>query len=108
MTTELYRYSFPLHVPVEDIEAALLLAHWAAESLHGESQVRLDAAHFLDPDRRACVIDAGTPVGRDLNRLFVGFISRECGTDSFRAERIIQIPKDQHDQAINQREEICT
>lgn len=95
MTKELYRYSFPPHVPVEDIEATLLLALWGAESLHGESQVRLDAAHFLDPDRRACVIDAGTPVGRDVNRLFVGFVRREFGTDAFRVERVDAIPTNQ-------------
>jgi hypothetical protein len=88
MSKELYRYSFPPQVPVEEIEATLLLALWGAESLHGESQVRLDAAHFLDPDRRACVIDAGTPVGRDVNRLFVGFVQREFGNDAFRVERV--------------------
>jgi hypothetical protein len=88
MTKELYRYSFPPHVPVEDIEATLLLALWGAESLHGESQVRIDAAHFLDPDRRACIIDAGTPVGQDVNRLFVGFVRREFGDDAFRVERV--------------------
>jgi hypothetical protein len=88
MSKELYRYSFPPQVPVEEIEATLLLALWGAESLHGETQVRLDAAHFLDPDRRACVIDAGTPVGRDVNRLFVGFVQREFGNDAFRVERV--------------------
>jgi hypothetical protein len=88
MTKELYRYSFPPHVSVEDIEATLLLALWGAESLHGESQVRLDATHLLDRDRRACVIDAATPVGRDVNRLFVGFVRREFGEDGFRVERV--------------------
>jgi hypothetical protein len=88
MTKELYRYTFPPHVPVEEIEATLLLALWGAESLHGETQVRLDAAHFLDRDRRACVIDAGTPVGRDVNRLFVGFIRREFGSEAFKVERV--------------------
>lgn len=87
MTRDLYRYSFPPDVPLEEIEASLLLAVVSAESLHGETQVRLDAAHFLDPDRRACVIDAGTPVGRDLNRLFVGFLRREFGEDAFTVER---------------------
>src|SRR5262245_49221162 len=95
MPRELYRYSFPPHVPVEDIEATLLLALWGAESLHGESQVRLDAAHFLDSDRRACVIDAGTPVGRDVNRLFVGFVRREFGNDAFQVERVDAIHKNQ-------------
>jgi hypothetical protein len=88
MSKELYRYTFPPHVPLEEVEATLLLAIWGAESLHGQTQVRLDAAHFLDPDRRACVIDAGTPVGRDVNRLFVGFVQREFGNDAFRVERI--------------------
>jgi hypothetical protein len=88
MLKELYRYNFTSDVPLEEIEASLLLAVLATESLHGESQVRLDAAHYLDPAKRACVIDAGTPVGRDLNRLFVGFIGREFGPDSFRVDRV--------------------
>jgi len=88
MAKELYRYNFPPHVSVEDIEATLLLALWGGESLHGESQVRLDASHFLDADRRACVIDAGTPVGRDVNRLFVGYVRREFGNDAFQVERV--------------------
>jgi len=89
MTKELYRYSFPPHVPPEEVEATLLLAVWGTESLRGEAQVRLDAAHLLDPDRRARVDDAGTPVGRDLNRLFVGFVCREFGEDSFRVDRVL-------------------
>lgn len=92
MCTELFRYSFSPHVELDEVEATLLLALWGAESLHGESQVRLDAAHFLDPDRRACVIDAGTPVGRDINCLFVGFVRREFGSDSFQVERVDAAP----------------
>lgn len=92
MTKELYRYNFNSAVPLEDIEASLLLAIVATESLHGEAQVRLDAAHFFDQDRRACVIDADTAVGRDVNRLFVGFIRREFGEDSFRVERVNSLP----------------
>ncbi len=88
MTKELYRYSFSADVPLEDVEASLLLTVLATESLHGETQVRLDAAHYLDTDGRACVIDAGTAVGRDFNRLFVGFLRREFGEDSFRVERV--------------------
>ena len=85
---ELYRYVFLEDVPIEDIEASLLLAILATESLHGEAQVRLDVAHFLNPAKRACVIDAGTPVGRDLNRLFTGLMGREFGADAFTVERV--------------------
>ncbi|QDU76924.1 hypothetical protein Pan97_39810 [Bremerella volcania] len=88
MTQELYRYTFEEDVPIEEVEASLLLAVMATESLHGEAQTRLDAAHYLDPTKRACVVDAGTPVGRDLNRLFTGFMGREFGPDAFTVERI--------------------
>ena len=83
-----FRYQFDPQVPVAEIESALLLSILALESLHGASQVRLDTAHYLDEAKHACVIDASTPVGCDLNRLFLGFLSREFGDDSFSVERI--------------------
>jgi hypothetical protein len=87
MGQELYRYVFGPDVPLEEVEASLLLALFAVEGLHGESQVRLDAAHCLDAGRRACAIDATTAVGRDLNRVFVNFVRREFGEGAFRVER---------------------
>lgn len=87
MAKDIYRYSFAPPVPWDEVEATLLLALWGAESLHRESQVRLDAAHLLDRTRRICVIDAGTPAGRDVNRLFIGYFRREFGDDTFRVER---------------------
>jgi hypothetical protein len=87
MTVDSYRYSFAPEVPAAEVEATLLLALFAVEALHGEAQVRLDAAHALDPGGRACVIDAASVVGRDLNRVFVGFLRREFGAGAFRVER---------------------
>ena len=87
MSQEIYRYLFQPGVLMEDAEASLVLAILAAESLHGEAQVRLDASHYLDVQARACVIEADTPVGRDLNRLFVGFLGREFADDAFTVER---------------------
>ena len=92
MTKDIYRYNFQADAALEDVEASLLLAILATESLHGEAQVRLDAGHYFDPDRRACVIDAGTAVGKDVNRLFVGFLRREFGDDSFVVERVDELP----------------
>ena len=88
MHRDAFRYVFSTALDFEDVEASLVLALLAAESLHSQAQVRLDAAHYLDSAKRACVIDAVTPVGRDINRLFVGFISREFGPDSFEVERV--------------------
>ena len=87
MTRDHYRYAFADSVPAEEIEASLLLALFAVESLHGEAQALLDAAHYFDAGSHACVIDAGTEVGRDLNRLFVGFLRREFGPGAFSVER---------------------
>jgi hypothetical protein len=88
MTATAYRYRFAPGVPAEEIEVSLLMAVLAAESLHGETQVQLDSGHAFDPEQRTCVIDAGTSVGRDLNRLFAGFVRREFGEDAIRVERV--------------------
>jgi hypothetical protein len=93
MSPGFYRYTFSCSVPQEDVEASLLLALLAVESLHGEAQVRLDAAHFLDPHQRGFVIDASTAVGRDVNRLFVGFVRKEFGEDAFRVDRVHTTPR---------------
>jgi hypothetical protein len=95
----LYRYTFATDVPIEEVESSLLLAILAAEGLHGEADVRLDAAHHLDAEARACVIDAGTPVGRDLNKLFVNFLRREFGPDAFHVERAKASPKPEAQEA---------
>jgi hypothetical protein len=92
MSKEIYRYTFSATVPLLEVENSLLLAVLSTASLHGEAQVRLDAAHFLDVDRRVCVVDASTSVGRDLNRLFVGFVHREFGEDAFQVERVDTMP----------------
>ncbi len=87
MTDPMYRYVFDPAVPTEELGATLVLSRLAVEALHGESQTRLDAAHTFEARTRTVVIDASTPVGRDFNRLFVGFTAREFGPDSFRVER---------------------
>jgi hypothetical protein len=88
----IYRYSFRKGAAMKEVEASLALALASAESLHGESQVRLDAAHVFDEDKRRCVIDASTPVGVDVNRLFVGYLRSEFGAEAFRVERIAAPP----------------
>ncbi len=102
MTWELYRYEFQSHVSMAEVESSLLLALLATECLHGESQVRLDASHFLDPEKCACVIDARTPVGQDINRLFVGFLRHEFGEGSFTIQRTISHSKHQPEEVSTQ------
>jgi hypothetical protein len=85
---EVYRYTFDPSIAIEEVEAALLLAVISAESIHGESQVQLDAAHHFEAETRTCTVDASTDVGRDLNRLFTGFLRREFGEGVFRVKRM--------------------
>ena len=84
----LYRYTFQSDVPKAEVEASLLLALIAVEGLHGEAQTRLDAGHAMSGTFGACVIDASTPVGGDLAKVFTAFLRREFGEDSFRVERL--------------------
>ena len=88
MNRVIFRYNFSVDANMDDVESALVLALLATETLHGESRVRLEAAHAMDSDDHTCVIDADTAVGRDLNRLFVGFVRREFGEDTFHVNRV--------------------
>jgi hypothetical protein len=93
MTRDVYRYEFQSEVPAVEVETTLVLSIFGVESLHGESQTRLDVQHAFDAKKRVVVIDASTAVGRDLNRLFIGFMTREFGPGSFRVERVVRPPE---------------
>jgi hypothetical protein len=95
MTRELYCYTFVSGMPLEEVEASLLLSLLAVEALHGECQTLLDSTHAFHPASRSYVIDAGTAVGRDLNRVFVNFLRREFGETAFHVERVAQFPQPQ-------------
>lgn len=92
MNGDIYRYQFTPEVPANDAEETLLLAVLAAECLHGQSRVRLDASYSMDAEKHACVIDAGTDVGRDIVRIFTGFAIREFGEEAFKVKRIQEAP----------------
>ena len=88
MAKKVYRYQFSGKVRPRELEESLLLAVVALECLHGQSCVRLDTRYYMQAKQRACVIDASSRVGRDLNRVFIGLVSREFGQNSFRVRRM--------------------
>jgi len=88
MVASSYRYTIAERVPIEEVEVTIVLSLFAVEALHGESQARLDAAHAFSAERRTVVIDAGTAVGRDLNKLFACFLTKEFGASGFKVERV--------------------
>lgn len=93
MPRDVYRYLFEPEAIFEDVLATLDLALIAVESLHGESRSRLDAKFVSDAASRTVVIDASTPVGQALNDVFVGYVRREFGENTFRVERINRLPE---------------
>ena len=88
MTATTVRITFARELPWEDVLSSLLLARWAAEALHGEPAVALEARHHFDSQGRACVIDAACAAGRDLVRIFVGYLQREFQPAAFTIERL--------------------
>lgn len=79
-----YHYTFKRHVPIDDVQDTLTLSILGAEHLHGRAKIRLDGWWRLDRQRRVCMIDASTPVGADIAKLFNGYLSREFGESAFR------------------------
>lgn len=88
MQPAVYRYVFDKSISMEETEATLHLAILAAESLFGESAVRLDAAYSIDEERRVCVVDATNEVGQCICRVFTGYLTREFGDSAFRVRPI--------------------
>jgi hypothetical protein len=89
MSSGIYRYTFQKEAAPESIEAAIVLAIFGVEVLHGAALARMDAGHFFDRHRMVCVIDANTEVGLDMARLFTGFLQRELEPESFKVERVL-------------------
>ena len=69
----------------------MVLALFGTESLHGLARTRLESAHHLDREKRLLAVDASTQVGRDLSKLFTGFLIRELTLDGFHVERLERI-----------------
>jgi len=97
VSRDIYRYRFEKDVPMKEARGSLLLAILAAECLHGESRVRLDADYCFGPVRRTCVVDASTEVGRDICRIFTGFAIKEFGEDAFKVERLKRNKREEAD-----------
>lgn len=85
------RYSLNVaesEITFEEASLTLKMCVLAAKSLHGESQFRLDSPFYLEIDSQSFLIDLESKTGRDLNLLFIGFLRKEFGPESFWTERV--------------------
>lgn len=88
MRQDIYRFTFDDQTSMIEVQLSLFLAIFCAEGLHGRAQVRLDAGFALNEERRACVVDGATPVGRTVARIFTALLMREFGDDAFTVEGV--------------------
>ena len=88
MASEAYKFTFSPVVSRQSVGEALITAVFAVECIHGQSAIRLDAAYRLDEEKRTCVVNAGTPVGRDIGLLLAGLLALQFGGDAFAVSRV--------------------
>ena len=92
MNRQAYRYEFTDQTSLADVKDSLFLAIFAAEGVHGRAQVRLDVGFCLDEKARACVVDAGTAVGKTVAQIFTGLLTRQVGEGAFTVEHVFGEP----------------
>ena len=80
------KFHFAEHVDMAGVEDSLFLAALAAESIHGRSDIRLDAC--FQRKGRVCAIEDDKAVGRTIAQVFTGFLAREFGEDAFTVVRL--------------------
>ena len=88
MSGHVYRFDFKPRADLREARRLLEMAVLTAEILHGCEAVRLDGARRFDMGAGRCIIDGRGVVGRDLARLFTGFVTRLFGERSFRVLRL--------------------
>ena len=88
MIVQGYKYKFLSRAALEEAEKTLLLATLAAEGLHGDNRVRMDAAYALDQALFTIVVDSSTAVGDDIASIFTAFIAKELGRNKFLVRRL--------------------
>lgn len=86
-------YTFTPSVPMDEVEGTLHLARLAAEILHGEDRVRLEAKFSIDRVARSVVIDMTGDVGRTLALVFGGYARREFSEAAVSMNQVDSLPE---------------
>jgi hypothetical protein len=78
------RFIFEPQVPMQEVEATMLLSRLATESLHGFDRVELEASCHVDHRQRSVAIEQNSDVGHTLALIFLGYCRREFGEGAIR------------------------
>lgn len=87
MIQSMYQFDLGVELPLSEVRDTLRLAVLAAEAIHGQADLLLDASYAFGSGDRTVRIDGSTPAARDLARLFAHFLGREFGPSCFVVER---------------------
>lgn len=88
MFRDCYRFEFSNKIEPSDIDDLLHLAIFSASSIHGESATLLDVRYRFESGGRTCIIDASTAIGREVARIFTGYIAEEFDEGGFSIQRM--------------------
>jgi hypothetical protein len=86
MRSGVYRYRVSQTVRWQLVNETLLAALSAAQALYGEARSRLETGFAEHCKRRTLVIDATSPPGRTLARIFAGLLIERFGSNSVQIE----------------------
>jgi hypothetical protein len=87
MYYETFEYQISEKIPIEEVKDCLIVAIHATESLHGEIGTHLTSCKTFDAVKRIFTVETSCPAGRDLNRLFAGFLKGLYGWDAYSVTR---------------------
>jgi len=87
MPQETVQFRFGSGISMREVKGTLQLARLAAESLHGEERMRLEATYAIDDAANIVEIDIDSEVGRTLAIVFAGYVRREFGDGAVHMER---------------------
>lgn len=87
MRDKFVKFKFDKAASMNEVEQTLRLACLATESLHGPDRVRLEAKFTVNRQKRNCLIDAASEVGKTLALIFGGYVRCEFGDSAVTMER---------------------
>jgi len=80
--SKILKFVFQGEQGLEDVEADLALAIFAAECLHGRPRVRLETRYLVGPGGQTCVMEVLGPAGESAAQVFAGLATARFGEEA--------------------------
>ncbi len=80
--SKILKFVFQGEQGLEDVEADLALAIFAAECLHGRPRVRLETRYLVGRGGQTCVMEVSGPAGESAAQVFAGLAAARFGEEA--------------------------